>query len=226
MTDDSKSDTAIVEAWRKNASPWVAAVRSGEIASRKQATDAAILEAITARSPRSVLDVGCGEGWLARELDARGIEVTGIDVVPHLVDEAWRAGGGEFHVMSYEALAAREREFDVDVMACNFSLLGKESTEAVFAAAARMLGASGSFVVQTLHPVGASGEGPYRDGWRDGSWDGIGSGFSEAAPWYFRTFGGWTRLFAAFGFRLLDIVEPTGSASSKPLSAIFVARSG
>jgi SAM-dependent methyltransferase len=37
---------------------------------------------------RSVLDAGCGEGYLARVLAARGAHVTGIDLSPRLIDLA------------------------------------------------------------------------------------------------------------------------------------------
>ena len=35
-----------------------------------------------------MLDIGCGEGWLARALEAEGIRVTGIDAVPGLIERA------------------------------------------------------------------------------------------------------------------------------------------
>jgi SAM-dependent methyltransferase len=39
-------------------------------------------------SGRSVLDAGCGEGYLARILAARGARVVGIDLAPRLIDLA------------------------------------------------------------------------------------------------------------------------------------------
>ncbi|WP_221176052.1 class I SAM-dependent methyltransferase [Brevibacillus nitrificans] len=39
--------------------------------------------------PSRVLDVGCGEGWLARTLNEEGIDVVGIDGSP--AHPAWRA---------------------------------------------------------------------------------------------------------------------------------------
>src|SRR5690606_8793522 len=85
-------DARILEAWRANAAPWTDAVRAGRIASRRQVTDRAIIDAVSAQRPHTVLDVGCGEGWLARALATRGMTVTGIDAVPALVEQA-RAGG-------------------------------------------------------------------------------------------------------------------------------------
>ena len=223
MSDHRDLDEAIVASWRKNASPWVDAVRQGQIASRRDATDAAIVGAVMSLRPRTVLDVGCGEGWLSHALAAEGVAVTGIDAVPELVDAARRGGPGVFRVLAYEELPSAEFAGRFDVVVCNFSLLGDAPTDAVVSAAARLLEPDGALIVQTLHPVIASGEGPYRDGWREGTWKGFDARFVDPAPWYFRTFGGWIGLFDAHGFRVVGVHEPVGADSGRPLSAIFVA---
>lgn len=93
MTIDPLSDYKIIDSWHKNARPWTIAVREGHISSRKLVTDRAIVNAVIERYPKNVLDLGCGEGWLARALSVQGIEVLGVDVVPELIEQA-RAGGG------------------------------------------------------------------------------------------------------------------------------------
>jgi hypothetical protein len=109
------------------------------------------------------------------------------------------------------------------VVVCNFSLLGKESVEATFAAIPLLLTAAGSFLVQTLHPVVACGTHPYRDGWREGTWTGFSSEFCDPAPWYFRTLESWVRLFQDSGLRLVELREPGHPATGHPVSVIFVA---
>jgi len=222
MNTDRLSDAKIVESWGKNALPWTVAVREGQIESRKQITDQAIVEAILSRSPDSVLDIGCGEGWLVRELATRNIHVVGTDVVPGLVEAARRAGGGDFRAMSYEEIAAGKLAVSVDVVVCNFSLLGKESVDGVFRAAPSLLVSQGSLIVQTLHPVIACGDLPYRDGWREGSWAGFSADFSDPAPWYFRTLESWIKLFEDSGFRLREVREPLHPKTRKPASVIFI----
>lgn len=222
MSTDPFSDAKIVESWGNNAPSWTVAVRAGQIESRRLITDQAIVDAILSRSPRSVLDIGCGEGWLARELATRNIHVVGVDVVPKFIEEAQRAGGGDFRVMSYEEMAAGKLSVSVDAIVCNFALLGKESTEGVFMAGLSLLNSHGSFLVQTLHPVVACGDLPYTDGWREGSWAGFGANFTDPAPWYFRTMESWTKLFVDNGFRLRELREPLHPNTRKPASVIFV----
>ena len=222
MAADPFSDARIVESWRNNAAAWTVAVREGQIESRRQVTDQAIVDAILSRSPRSVLDIGCGEGWLARELVARNIDVVGIDIVPKFIEEAQRAGGGDFRVMSYEEIAAGKLDVSVDVVVSNFALFGKESVEGVFRAAPSLLNSHGAFIVQTLHPRIACCELSYRDGWREGSWTGFSSAFSDPAPWYFRTLESWIKLFEDNGLRLAGIHEPLHPYTQKPASVIFI----
>lgn len=222
MPTDPFSDAKIVESWCKNAPSWTVAVREGQIESRRETTDQAIIDAILSRSPRSVLDMGCGEGWLVRDLAARNIDVLGIDVVPEFIEVAQRAGVGDFRAMSYEEIAAGKLKVSVDVVVSNFALLGKESVEEVFRAAPSLLNSHGAFLVQTLHPVIACGELAYRDGWREGSWAGFSAAFTDPAPWYFRTLESWVKLFADNGFRLLEIREPLHPKTHKPASVIFI----
>ncbi|MCS0589058.1 class I SAM-dependent methyltransferase [Massilia norwichensis] len=213
-------DTEIIDSWNKNAAPWVTAVRDGEIESRLLVTNRAIVEAVRSRAPASGIDIGCGEGWLVRALD--GIAMTGVDVVPGLVDAARAAGGGEFLTMSYEAIAQGGLQLALDVAVCNFSLLGDESVAGIFRAAPTFLRPGGALIVQTMHPVVACGDAPYRDGWRTGSWAGFNAGFTDPPPWYFRTLGSWVRLYAEHGLQLQELREPVHPKTGKPASLILI----
>lgn len=195
----------------------------GRIDSRRRVTDQAIIDAVLSRSPRSVLDLGCGEGWLARRLSTLGVEVVGVDALTELITAARTAGGGDFRVMSYADIAAGKLCLTVDVVVSNFALLGKHSVENLFRSTPGLLGKQGAFVVQTLHPSAVCGDLPYQDGWREGSWAGFDASFTDPAPWYFRTLESWTRLFTENGFRLSELREPLHPQTGQPAAVIFIA---
>jgi 2-polyprenyl-3-methyl-5-hydroxy-6-metoxy-1,4-benzoquinol methylase len=223
MSIDPLSDAKIVDSWHHNAAPWTAAIRKGQIESRSLVTNRAIIETVVGRSPATVLDIGCGEGWLVRELAAHGIRAVGVDVVPELIEQATRAGGGEFRVASYESIAEGHLHLTVDVAVANFALLGKDSVNNLISHAPALLTSGGALIVQTLHPLIATGDLPYEDGWRSGSWTGFSADFTDPAPWYFRTMESWVRLFAECGFRVAEMREPVHPTTRRPASVIFVA---
>jgi 2-polyprenyl-3-methyl-5-hydroxy-6-metoxy-1,4-benzoquinol methylase len=205
-----------------NAAPWVTAVRELQVESRRLVTDGAILAAIRERSPRSVLDIGCGEGWLVRALASEGIRSTGVDAIPELIEQAREAGGGDFRALSFDDLAAGKLFARVDVAVCNFSLLGHHSVQRLLRAVPSLLAQRGVFAVQTLHPMVACGDGPYCSGWRQGDWAGLSGTFTDPAPWYFRTLQGWVDLFQASGLEVLQVREPFHPLTRKPASIIFI----
>ena len=223
MSTDQPSDASIVNSWRKNAAPWTDAVRGNQIESRTLVTNHAIVEAVLSRAPRTVLDIGCGEGWLVRSLAEHGVSGTGVDAVPELIDQATRAGSGKFRVASYEQIAAGELDIKVDVVVANFSLIGKESVEGIVRRAPQLLAEDGALVIQTLHPVVAGTGLPYEDGWRQGSWAGFSDEFSDPAPWYFRTLESWKSLLTDAGFGAIEVREPIHPGTRRPASVIFIA---
>lgn len=220
----SYTDQNIIDSWRQNAKPWANAVCKNEIESRNLVTNAAIIDTILQREPQKVLDIGCGEGWLTRELSKSGIETLGIDVVPELVEDANRQGGGVFQVLAYEDLSADVIEEKFDVVVCNFSLLGNESVTKVFEWVSHVLNDNGFFIVQTIHPVSGCGDAEYQDGWRKGSWTGFSDNFSNPPPWYFRTLETWKELFRDNGFSMSEILEPLNPKTKAFASIIFVGK--
>ncbi|WP_295621528.1 class I SAM-dependent methyltransferase [Chamaesiphon sp. GL140_3_metabinner_50] len=222
MTIDSDNDGKIIESWFKNAAPWIVAIAERQIESRNLITDRSIVDAVVSRGGKTVLDLGCGEGWLTRALVDRGMNVVGTDTIPALIDRASTMGAGEFEVATYAEIAAGKLAKKFDVVVANFSLIGKESVEGLCRSMPSLLTDRGTFIVQTLHPTIANGDLPYIDGWRASSWDGFSDEFTDPAPWYFRTLATWIELYTANGLSLIEICEPIHPQTGQPVSVILI----
>ncbi len=99
------------------------------------------------RSPRSVLDAGCGSGRVAIEIARRGVEVVGVDIDPSMLATA-RANGPriEWHEHDLTTLDLG-RAFDVVVLAGNVPLFTAPGTQAALVGScARHVSASGSLI--------------------------------------------------------------------------------
>ena len=222
------TESQILASWTANAAAWTQAVRNREIESRVRATDAAAIAAVVDRRPRTVLDLGCGEGWLSHALAERGLDVLGVDAIPALIDQAkaqaQAQGKAAFEAVDYQQIidsGLDGRRFDVVV--CNFALFGEDSVPRLLKRIPDLLAHGGAFVIQTLHPVIAGGDAPYVDGWRKGSWAGFSDAFTDPAPWYFRTLGTWIAALRDAGLSLAGMREPVDPRTGKPASVIFVA---
>jgi len=217
------NDEQVIQSWHINAKAWTEAIHDQAIESRIRVTNQAIINAVMEYQPATALDLGCGEGWLCRALVAQDVNVTGVDVVPALIDTAKRLGSGAYQCCAYENIAqtlAKQAKFDVAI--CNFSLIGKTSVELLLQAIPSLLGGKGHLFIQTLHPLLAGGDAPYHDGWREGSWQGFGPQFTSPAPWYFRTIESWKQQLHRRGFKLIECREPIHPDTQKPASMIFI----
>jgi 2-polyprenyl-3-methyl-5-hydroxy-6-metoxy-1,4-benzoquinol methylase len=143
-----------IASWSENAERWTTAVREKRIERRRQATDAAILLAARAAPLGKLLDVGCGEGWLCRELRAQASEVVGVDASTELISPAREGGGASYLVSSYADLARNPTKAGAgfDTVICNFSLLD-DKMEPLLDALASIANSQARLLIQTLHPI-------------------------------------------------------------------------
>ncbi|WP_255011557.1 methyltransferase domain-containing protein [Cyanobium sp. Cruz-8D1] len=174
-------------------------------------------------APRTLLDLGCGEGWLAHHCARQGIEVLGIDAVNELtaVSADSAPPGARFQTLTYQQVATGSLKERFDVVAANFSLLGNRSVDELFLALPKLLVPTGCVLVQTLHPMLICADHPYEDGWRESSWSGFSPSFRTPAPWYFRTMESWKGLFRRHNLEVREMREPLDPISGQPASVIF-----
>ena len=112
---------------------------------------------------RATLEVGCGEGRVARDLAARGHHVTGIDSSPTLLRAAREADpGGRYELADAAALPFADDSFDL-VVAYN-SLMDVDDMPAPRSReAARVLAAGGALCACVTHPLADAGSFASRD---------------------------------------------------------------
>lgn len=210
--------------WEENASAWSDVVRHDGIESRRLVTNDAIVRAVLGLQPQNVLDLGCGEGWLARALHAEGISVVGVDGSAALIAAARELGGGQFLHLSYEELSSTtEIDERFDAIVANFSLLA-DSIHDVLVTVRRLLNPNGFLVVQTVHSAFNTGTEAYADGWRVETFDAFPGAWPEKMPWYFRTLASWHRELLAAGYVITEIREPLHPQHHLPASLLFLCR--
>jgi SAM-dependent methyltransferase len=139
---------------------------------------AALLEQIGPVQGRSILDVACGHGRIARELARRGAKVLGVDVSAALLAKAEAVerdeplGVGYLHAdITATEIPIPEQSFDVVV--CSFGLSDIDDLDGALSRVAKSLRDPGRFVFSILHPCFPGG------GEVSGSWPTGGSYYDE-----------------------------------------------
>jgi SAM-dependent methyltransferase len=110
------------------------------------------------------LDIGCGEGRVARVLKQCGYRVTAVDPVAQLVAAAQRAGSADaYSIAAAAALPFEDGSFDLAV-AYNV-LMDVEDVPAALTEIKRILRPSGTLVLSIVHPFADRGHfaGPEAD---------------------------------------------------------------
>jgi SAM-dependent methyltransferase len=166
-----------------------------------------------------VLDVGCGEGQVARRVARSGAEVVGIDPAWSQVRTARERGAGpRFARARAEALPFRTDGFDA-VLVCA-ALEHVDDFEIALAEVARVLEPGGRFVLVLCHPLlQAPGSGWIDDRilgeqyWRIGTYLRDDRRFAEAAPgvellFNHRPLSRYVHAMGAVGLLIDDMEEP------------------
>jgi SAM-dependent methyltransferase len=167
-----------------------------------------------------VLDIGCGEGQIARRVADAGAAVVGLDPAWSQVTEARERGGGPTYLRARaEALPCRDGSFDAVVVCA--ALEHVDAYETAIREVARVLVPDGRFVLVLCHPLlQAPGSGWVDDRilgeqyWRVGSYLRPDRRFDEVAPgvhllFHHRPLSAYVHVMGAAGLVVTDMEEPS-----------------
>ena len=139
-----------VEHWEAEAARWAAWARTPGHDAYWYYREAFF--ALVPTPGRATLEVGCGEGRVARDLAARGHRVTGVDVTHALARLAAEAGAGPRYVLADgAALPFESGTFDL-VIAYN-SLMDVDDMPTVVQEIGRVLTSNGRLCACITHPL-------------------------------------------------------------------------
>jgi SAM-dependent methyltransferase len=141
--------------WEQHAQDWAAWARAPGHDSYWNESGPPFFDLLP-RPGRATLDLGCGEGRVARDLEARGHTVVGIDSARSLVRLAREADPfGDYRIADAAALPFDEGSFDL-VVAFN-SLMDIDDMPGAVGEAARVLERGGRVCACITHPMRDAG---------------------------------------------------------------------
>lgn len=232
----SQNATAMSEAearasWDRNATAWDAHQGMAGDAIRRYITDSPVMSYINPVTGKNVLDLGCGNGYLAHTVAAAGAKVIAVDqsadMLRHARSRAPDDGMVHYVQTSLYDLSMLEPE-SFDLIVSNFVMQDVSDLDKAFREARRVLRPEGRLVVVITHPCYSSGprqwmspvpdspraeeygfvtdhylvEGTY---WLE--WEGF-----EPVPYYHRPLGRYVEALLDAGLSLTALCEP-GSGS-------------
>jgi SAM-dependent methyltransferase len=149
--DPAAASATLRDAWEDEAARWIAWARSPGTDHFFWRFSLPALLDLTPAPGRLTVDMGCGEGRVARELIARGHRVVGIEGSPTLAQAARNADPPtDVHVADASAMPLDDGAADLCV--ASMVLLNVDDLDAVIAEVARVLAPGGRFVFSTTHP--------------------------------------------------------------------------
>jgi SAM-dependent methyltransferase len=143
------------DTYADNSKFWIRIIREKLDRYRTELTDAAILSAVGPVKGYTVLDGGCGEGYLSRELANRGAIVTGLDISPSLIiaacEERDRLGLKINHYVA-DLNSIPEANGTFDTVVCNHVMNDIEDPLATLTEIGRVTKPGGRLALLMLHP--------------------------------------------------------------------------
>jgi SAM-dependent methyltransferase len=132
---------------------WTAMIRDGVNPFREFVCDPALFNRLDAwPRPSSILDVACGEGYLARRLAAQGHHLTALDLSFPLLQAARQANQAGESYLCGDVFRLPFAAASFDCAVSNFLLIELANPAAAITEICRVLKPGGRFLFQIVHP--------------------------------------------------------------------------
>ncbi|MEZ5958909.1 MAG: class I SAM-dependent methyltransferase [Hyphomonadaceae bacterium] len=142
--------------WNESAGAWIADMGEHGDFGRRYVLDPVMLPRALAGAPKTMLDVGCGEGRFCRMLGERGVACTGIDPTTALIERGRaRDPNGTYLEASGDQLPIADESFDLVVS--YLSLIDMPEMNAPIAEMARVLKPAGTLLIANCNSFNTAG---------------------------------------------------------------------
>lgn len=220
MTNQPTGDE-VREFWDRVAADWEIQVGDEGDNNRRLNSDPVLWQLAGDVTGLAVLDAGCGTGYLAQKLSAKGANVTGVDLSPRMIEIAQRRWPQiDFRVDSCSALTTLAPA-TFDLIVSNYVLMDVEDLPGAMAAFHRVLKPGGMVVAVFSHPcfpqefsTDADEQGAVSYAWpfnyfEETRWLGEPwAHFTSRFIWFHRPLSAYWQAFTQAGFAVLTLEEP------------------
>ena len=132
---------------------WTAMIRDEINPFRKYVTDPALFSRLDAwENPMSVLELGCGEGFVMRRLATQGHQATGFDLSLPILKAAESADQFDSNYINGDVLQLPFSDEAFEAAVSNFLIIELPNPAIAIAETARVLKPNGRFLFQIVHP--------------------------------------------------------------------------
>jgi SAM-dependent methyltransferase len=149
--------TTLVDAWEANADDWTEWARRPDHDSYWRFHREVFLGLVPAPAGLT-LDLGCGEGRVARDLAALGHRVVALDAAPTMARRTAEAGGGLANVLCADATALPLPDAAVDLVVAFMSLHDMDDMAGAVREIGRVLRPGGRLCFAVVHPLNEAGD--------------------------------------------------------------------